>query len=153
MIKNLIMVPYAITFFWAMGYGAFTIFFASMDALNPLTDGSTILTILKYIFFPITMQIGLLYDIFANGSWKILIMGWTYFSFFIVTAPLMDVLGFFDKKGTEKKSIQVNKSTVIPLIVALAGIFFFNKPYDKCMSYYDDWYGESICKVILLTEK
>ena len=92
-------------FLWAMGYGAFAIFFASMDALNPLTDGSAILTILKYIFFPITMPIALLYDIFANGSWKICIMGWTYFSVFLSHCFLLmgDTWTPLMKKGAEKK--------------------------------------------------
>ena len=153
MIKNLLMLPFAITFFWAMGYGTFAIYFASMDALNPLTDGSTILTILKYIFFPISMPIAFFYDIFANGSWKIWVMGWTYYSFFIITIPFLGAFGLLDKEGVKKKSISENKGIFISAIIALAGIFFFNKPYDKCMSYYDDWYGESICKVILLTEK
>ena len=153
MIKNLLVFPFAITFLWAMGYGTFAIYFASMDALNPLTDGSGILTILKYIFFPISMPIALFYDIFANGSWKIWIMGWTYYSVIPVMFPLMGILGLLNEKGERKKGISDNKGLIISAIIALAGIFFFNKPYDKCMSYYDDWYGESICKAILLTEK
>ena len=146
--KKIIRLHGFLIMFWGLIYGSVAVYLVSMDVLDPLTLNSPTLDILKYILYPISIPLAILYDIFANDSLRIPVMIWSYITLTIFIYSLGEIFRLVDSKNPvpPRRLITIN-------IIFLIGVFFFNKPYDKCISYYDDWYGKAICEVILLTEK
>ena len=133
---------------WGVVYGSVAIYLVSMDVLNPLTLDSPALNILKYFLYPISIPLAILYDIFANDSLRIPIMIWSYIALTLFIYSLGQIFRLVEPSNPISTRVLIKLN-----IIFLLGVFFFNKPYDKCISYYDDWFGQAICQGILLTEK
>lgn len=50
----------------------------AMDVLSHFTEGNLLLTILKWVFLPMSIFIAMVYDIFSNGSFELLIISFLY---------------------------------------------------------------------------
>ena len=56
----------------------YTIVSYAMNVLSPFTEGNLLLTILKWVFLPMSIFIATVYDIFSNGSFELLIISFLY---------------------------------------------------------------------------
>ena len=56
----------------------YTLVSYSMSILSPFTEGNMLLTILKWVFLPMSLFVAMVYDLFSNGSFELIVITFLY---------------------------------------------------------------------------